>query len=301
MEITNKDMKVIIASAHAFGQAKDIGRYALASAVNEVAAEGAKEFCAQVHILIPTYAFKSRIHTMEKMMRNLCKERNVELAEIRSERSAVITQTMAQVTVAGKMPVTGKMQIEDEIACSSESVKPAYAGKDVVLTKYIGMEGMVRVASEQEEKLKERFSDGFVKQILSYKDKVFAVKEIASALENGAVLIRQASEGGILAALWNLAKETECGIDADLKQLSILQETVEVCEYFKLNPYQLASAGCMLMVHDDGEQLVSALQEQGIKAVVVGKLTDNNDKILRNGEEIRYIDRPAPDELNSIL
>ena len=32
-------------------------------------------------------------------------------------------------------------------------------------------------------------------------------------------------------------------------------------------------------------------------AAVIGHTTDNNDKILRNGEEMRYIDRPAPDEI----
>ena len=33
---------------------------------------------------------------------------------------------------------------------------------------------------------------------------------------------------------------------------------------------------------------------------LIGRLTDNNDKIIQNGEDIRYIDRPAPDELMKI-
>ena len=30
---------------------------------------------------------------------------------------------------------------------------------------------------------------------------------------------------------------------------------------------------------------------------MIGSLTDNNDKVIHNGEDVRYIDRPAPDEM----
>ena len=87
----------------------------------------------------------------------------------------------------------------------------------------------------------------------------------------------------------------------DMKKLSIKQETIEVCEHFRLNPYQLTSVGCMLMVTDKGEELADALTKEGIKASVIGRLTESNDKIISNGEEIRYVDRPAPDELKKIF
>lgn len=82
-----------------------------------------------------------------------------------------------------------------------------------------------------------------------------------------------------------------------MKKISILQETIEVCEHFRLNPYQMISTGSFLAVTDKGEVLADALNNQGITAAVIGHTTDNNDKILRNGEEMRYIDRPAPDEI----
>ena len=46
--------------------------------------------------------------------------------------------------------------------------------------------------------------------------------------------------------------------------------------------------------------VLDALQAAGIPAAVVGRLTDNNDKILRSGEEVQYQDRPAPDEIRKI-
>ena len=56
----------------------------------------------------------------------------------------------------------------------------------------------------------------------------------------------------------------------------------------------------MLILTNDGEGMAEALGEAGVQATVIGRLTDNNDKIIRNGEEVRYIDRPAPDEIMKI-
>ena len=86
-----------------------------------------------------------------------------------------------------------------------------------------------------------------------------------------------------------------------MKKFSILQETVEVCERYRLNPYQLSSVGSFLVVSEEADELAEKLREYGVQAEVIGRMTDNNDKIIQNGEEIRYIDRPAPDEIYKIF
>ena len=86
-----------------------------------------------------------------------------------------------------------------------------------------------------------------------------------------------------------------------LSKIAVRQETIEVCEHFRLNPYQLASGGSFLMLTENGEALADALNQKGIQAAVIGQLTDSNDKIIHNGEDMRYIDRPAPDELMKVF
>lgn len=280
-------------TAVAYGQSKEVGIYALAAVVNALAAEGITDPVVQIRIMIPSYAYKSRIHTMEKIMKKTCEGRGIELQDITSERSNVITQSMVVVTGCGSCQ-NGKN--EDDA-----SVYDAAAGQDIVLTGWIGMEGMLRILDEKEAELKTRFSTSFLKQMGAYKSHVFVQREIELARRNGADKIFQIGEGGVFAGLWNLAKEMESGLEVDLKKIPVLQETVEVCEFFRLNPYQLTSAGAMIMVTSDGEHLVEVMSEQGIPAVMIGRLTDSNDKILRNGEEVRYIDRPAPDEIMKIF
>lgn len=283
-------MEMKMQTAVAYGQSKETGFYALANVVNALMAEGVNHPVVQVRIMIPVYAYKSRMHTMEKFMKHCCAEQGIELQNITSERSNVITQSMVIVTGSGF----------SECHCE-EKQGDGKAGKDIILTKWIGMEGMLRILGDKEAELKTRFSTGFLRKINAYKNEVFAEKEILLARELGACMIRQIADGGIFAALWNLAKETDCGLEVDLKRIPVLQETVEVCEFFRLNPYQLTSIGAMLVVVEDGETFAQQMNEKGIPATLIGKLTDNNDKILKNGEEIRYIDRPAPDEIMKIF
>lgn len=86
--------------------------------------------------------------------------------------------------------------------------------------------------------------------------------------------MHQITEGGILAALWNLTEASGTGLEADLKRIAVKQETIEVCEYFHLNPYQMTSARKRFACANDGEGLTAMLQREGVQASVIGKLTD---------------------------
>ena len=106
------------------------------------------------------------------------------------------------------------------------------------------------------------------------------------------------TEGGIFGALWEVAVAGGVGLSVDLKKVPLKQETVEICEFFDLNPYQLISSGSMLIACDRGHDLVSHLEKLRIHSAVVGKFTDNNDKIIiYDAGETRYLEPPKTDEL----
>ena len=99
-------------------------------------------------------------------------------------------------------------------------------------------------------------------------------------------------------ALWEVAAAGGVGLTVELKKIPLKQETVEVCEFCNVNPYELLSGGCLVMTAQDGEALVEALNREGIPAVVVGKITDSNDRIIYNEDEKRYLDKPKVDEIH---
>lgn len=90
------------------------------------------------------------------------------------------------------------------------------------------------------------------------------------------------------------------GLEIDLKKLPIRQETVEICNLLDLNPYELISGGCLLIAAENGADLVRRLEEENIPATVVGRTTGGKDRIIRNGEEKRFLEPAKPDELYQI-
>lgn len=282
--------RIVYETRTAFGQSENIGVYALASAVNRLAAEDVNRPEISVVILRPPDGIKDHMYAIEKKVKRTCRERDICLRDIRKGVQAGVSQYTAVVTGAGLSPKKQEWYRET-----------MRAGQDIVMAKWTGMEGMLRLAEEKKEELSRRFAPAFLRQIGNVREEIFSLKEIRTAVKEGVSAIYEIGEGGIYAALWRLSEKAGTGLEADLRRIPVLQETIEVCEYLHLNPYRLTSAGSLLFVTEQGEAAVQALLKEGAEAAVIGSLRDDNDKIIRNGEERRFIDRPAPDEFNYIF
>mgnify|MGYP000164031595 FL=1 len=66
-----------------------------------------------------------------------------------------------------------------------------------------------------------------------------------------------------MAALWEMAEEEKIGFEIAMGSISLKQETVEICEYYRLNPYQLTSAGSYLILTDEADQVIEVLERRG--------------------------------------
>ena len=127
------------------------------------------------------------------------------------------------------------------------------------------------------------------------------VPEAAPAVKSGVTAMHDVTEGGVFGALWELAESSGVGLLIDLRKIPVKQETVEICNFFDINPYELMSGGSMLMTAEDGNRLVMDLQAAGIEATIIGKCTDNNDRVLINGEMRRFLEPAKTDELYKVI
>ena len=280
-----------------YGGMRDGAAYGLLTEVNELAAQGVHAGSAEIRIEIPADMDKSRMHSIRnhiaKAMEKLeTEDFQLEELHIAGEKCAALRVPQIVITAAGET---------DQKERIADALLTARAGQDIVYAGWAGLEGMLRIIGEKEAELRERFTPAFIGQMKAYDSELCGLSKIAVADAMGVSVIRQVSRGGILASPWDLAKDTELGLNLDLKKIAVRQETIEVCEHFRLNPYQLASGGSFLMLTENGEALADALNQKGIQAAVIGQLTDSNDKIIHNGEDMRYIDRPAPDELMKVF
>ena len=170
-------------------------------------------------------------------------------------------------------------------------------GWDIVAAGHIGMEGIVMLTRGKREELKKRFSFEFIEQAENFIKELSIKPMMEQVVQTKPVLSHAVGEGGILAGLWNLSERTGLGLCVRLKDIPVRQETVEISEFFSLNPYQMLSGGMALFVTPQGEELAGRLCRKNILARVIGKTTDKKERVVENGEERRFLDRPAVDEL----
>lgn len=284
-----EDEQVLSSSVCLYGDEKDLGVFALAQVVNDLATRGAETVGASIHIMLPPYAYESRLKAMVEYVEQAGSAHGVQIMCAKAEVSPVISKAVVYVNGVGVLKKGTLLQ--------SSMGKPE---QDIVLLKWIGLEGTFRVMREKEEELSKRFVPTFLNQIKSLEPEIFSERAIFMAREHGASAMQQITSGGILASLWEMAESSNVGMEVDLKKMTIKQETVEVCEFCHLNPYQLTSTGSVLIFTERGEELVSKYAEEGICATVLGRTTVDNARVILGGEEKRFLDRPAADELLKI-
>ena len=120
-------------------------------------------------------------------------------------------------------------------------------------------------------------------------------------VEEGAGYLTDLSEGGVYAALWRLYVKAKRGFRIEISRIPLLQETIEIANHYDIDPYKMRSAGSLLAVTRDADALIKRLRESGIPAARIGALSQDRDKILIQGDEIRYLDLPQPDEILKII
>lgn len=169
--------------------------------------------------------------------------------------------------------------------------------QDIVVSKWIGLEGTVELVRQYRERLRERFPARMIDEAAAF-DKYLSVEpEAATAMKSGVCGMQGVSRGGILAGLWEMAQEAGVGLEADLRKIPVRQETIEICEVLGENPYELLSGGCLIMTARDGNALVTALEREEIPAVVIGRTTSGNDRALYNQGHKQYLNKPRTEQI----
>ena len=272
------------------GTARDIGHLAIHVTVNDLASAGAEPVGVMLTILLPEGSEERDLKQMMAQMEECCARAQVQIVGGHTEVTRAVTQPVISVCGIGKAR-------EQELV----STAGAEPGQDILITKWIGLEGTSIIAKEKEGALSARYPMDFIETAKGF-DKYLSVQpEAAVAVKFGVSAMHDVTEGGIFGALWELAESSGVGLEIDLKKIPVRQETIEVCEFFGINPYGLISSGSMLMAASDGSGLARELEKAGIHAVVVGKATRGNDRVLINEEERRFLEPPKTDELYKVV
>ena len=285
-----EDEVFVVSTDPVTGTATDIGNLAIHITLNDLASAGAEPVGVMLTILLPEGALEEDLKKIMGQMEVVCREANVQIMGGHTEVTRAVTQPLVNVCGIGKAK-EGKL-------VSTAGARP---GDDILVTKWIGLEGSSILAKEKEQELSARFSLSLIKKAQDFDQYLSVLPESALAVQFGVCAMHDVTEGGIFGALWELAESSGVGLEIDLKKIPVKQETIEICEFFGINPYELISSGCMLMAASDGTALARELEKNGIHAAIIGKAVAGNGRVLLNEEERRFLEPPKTDELYKVV
>ena len=262
------------------------GYYAVMHAVNHLAAAGAVPLAAEDTLLFPEGTEEEEVKAAAVQVNETCRSCGVKVIGGHTEISRDVK--------AAVISVTGFGQTDRSFSTDKALMRP---GQEIVMSKWIGLEGTAVLADIRNKRLKERYPSKMIDVAAGFGGLISVLPEAAGAIKSGVCAMHAASQGGIFGALWEMAEAAGTGLEIDFKQIPVKQETVEICEELDLNPYRLLSGGALLMAADDGAELVRELGAEGIPATVIGCATDSNDRVLVTEGGRRFLEPVNPEEL----
>lgn len=256
--------------------------------INNLAASGARATGVLVNLTLPSSFEEADLKALMDKLAAKCKEADVALLGGHTEVSSLVNAPIVSITAVG----------ESEKPVKTGNAKP---GNDLVLTKWIGLEGTAILARERKEELLKKFPDRYIYDAENFDKLLSVVPEAATAIKSGVTAMHDLSTGGVFSGLWELAESSGVGLITDLRAIPVKQETIEICNYFDINPYELASAGALLIACEDGEKLLMDLNKEGFEATIIGKVTDSNDRVVVNGDITRFLEPSKTDEILKVI
>ena len=177
--------------------------------------------------------------------------------------------------------------------------------------------------------LRERFSDSYIETMEYIPEKktsispgetgtagisstehaaeAFLVKNKAiAALEAGAVFLHDVSNGGVHAALYQLAEAAGCGIHVKHEGLTIRQSVIELSETLNINPYLLLGTGGLLaVVPEEAAELFERTMKKrsSFPWSYAGHLTKEKARVItaESFHMERYLNLPEGDAIDDVI
>lgn len=264
-----------------------MGKMAAYTAADHIAAEGGIPVGITMTALFPPDTKKHQIERVIRQIHGTCASLSMVIIEGHTEVTEAVNQPLLSVHGVGK------------ILPQNQRPGKAKPGQELIVTGAIGLAGTGMIADLKKEELSRRFPSMFLREAETCLERLSIEKE-AEILSRSDTFRMALGELGIYGALWETAEKSGTGLEVEIEKIPIKQHTIEICEYFDLNPYQLMSTGAMLIASDQGQELVRELQTNGIQAAVIGRTSDSREKLIYRQGKAANLEITRNDEFYKI-
>jgi hydrogenase maturation factor len=172
-------------------------------------------------------------------------------------------------------------------------------GDDIVLTKGVAVETTAVLARCFPRTIRKVLGTRLFERASGYLRKVSTVEDALTAAsigihQDGVTAMHDATEGGVIAAVMELASASQLGVELDLASIAIPEETEAICRFFEINPLTSLSEGSLIIASRPNKtaKLLGKLKSVRIGSQVIGRLTSKTRVVFartkRGRVRLRY-------------
>lgn len=243
----------------------EIGWYGVQIAANDIATTGAKPLWYLATLLLPERrTTPALVEEIGRQVHAACKEIGVTIIGGHTEITYGIDRPLLIGTLIG--------EVSREKLITPKGVRP---GDKLLLTKGVPVEATAILAREFSDRLRPAFSEAEIQQARDflYHPGVSILRDAQIAAAAGHVhAMHDPTEGGLAAALWELANASGVSLVFHPENVHIPELSARICAQFELDPLATIASGALLMAvsPEDSSNIQSALEAEGIACAEIG-------------------------------
>lgn len=275
----------------------DIGWYVVQINANDIATTGATPRWLMATLLLPeqktTATLAERIH---QQIYTACQGINVSLIGGHTEITSGLDRPIVVGTLIG--------EVARDRLITPLGARP---GDRILLTKSVPIEATAILARECSEQISQDLTPDELAQASDY------LYEPGISVLHDAQLARQAgqvtamhdpTEGGLLAALWELAQASNCQLVIDLEKVPISDLSAQICQIFEIDPLAAIASGALLLTapQRDTPSICRTLNASGIPCCEIGDVQSGNATVWsRSALGNKPLPCPSRDEIATVI
>ncbi len=168
---------------------------------------------------------------------------------------------------------------------SKEQLTPASNARvvdRVIMTKGAAIEAAGILAYQAEKVLKDKLGEAVVEKAKRYFLEMTVIKDALTAAPY-AHAMHDATEGGLLNGVYEVAAASEIGVTLYEEKIVVPPEIESVCHFFSINPLISISEGTLVITAspEKAPQVLSRLKQEGIGAWEIGEMTARDRVLVR--------------------
>lgn len=287
--INSPEGVMVVSSDPITGASSDVGRIAVHVSCNDIACAGIRPVAILLVVIAPSSATREELTDVIDQASEVAKKIGVDIVGGHTEVSDAVNRFILITTAIGFS--------KKEKMISAGGAK---AGDTLLMTKFAALEGTAILAADFRQRLSDVLTETESRTAMDLVNGISVVEEGVLCGELNVHAMHDATEGGILGAVWEIAEASGAGCLLDLGSVPVLPETKKICSFLGLNPYSLISSGSMVIATDEPQKVLDEMSNKQIHCKIIGKIVEKKREFIDNNGQIHELLPPEADELYKI-